>query len=54
MNAVNGQIDDGISPFEVFVKIPHPKTVFTWGLNLTKPGSTTLKAQFILYNSTTK
>lgn len=34
LNATSGGIDDSISPFEVFVKMPHEKTVFTWGLNL--------------------
>jgi hypothetical protein len=54
LNATSGQIDDGISPFEVFVKMPHEKTVYTWGLNLSKPSTTLLKGQFYLYNSTTK
>lgn len=54
MSAITGEIDDSMSPFEVFVKIPHPKTVFTWGLNLSKPSSTNMKCQMILYNSTTK
>lgn len=43
-----------MSPFEVFVKIPHTKTVFTWGLNLQKPSSNLLKTQMYYYNSTTK
>lgn len=54
LNATSGQIDDSISPFEVFVKMPHERTVYTWGLNLSKPSGQVLKGQFYLYNSTTK
>lgn len=54
MNVTSGEIDDSQNPFEVFVRIPHPKTVFTWGLNLQKPSSNTLKGHFYLYNSATK
>jgi len=54
MNATTGELDDSMSPFEVFVKIPHQKTVFTWGLNLHKPQNNVLKGQMYLYNSTTK
>jgi hypothetical protein len=54
MNATSGTIDDSLNQFEVFVKIPHPKTVFSWGMNLQKPGNNVLKCQMFLYNSTTK
>jgi hypothetical protein len=54
MNVTTGDIDDSSNPFEVFVKVPHPKTVFTWGMNLQKPANSTMKCQFYLYNSVTK
>ena len=54
MNAISGDLDDSISPFEIFVKIPHQKTVFTWGLNFSKPSGNTLKCQMEHYNSLTK
>ncbi len=54
MNVTSGEIDESANPFEVFIRIPHAKTVFTWGLNLQKPTSNTLKGSFNLYNSATK
>jgi|JI61114BRNA_FD_contig_41_1693849_length_568_multi_2_in_0_out_0_2 hypothetical protein len=54
MHATSGELSDSVNPFEVFVKIPHSKTVFTWGLNLRKPNGTQLKCQMYYYNSITK
>ena len=54
MQVQEGKIESIGNIHEVFIKIPHPKTLVTWTINLEKPSTTMLKAQLYLYNSATK
>lgn len=48
-----GELDE-TTETEVFIKLNHKRSVFTWGLNFTKMTSNMVKPQMYYYNSITK
>jgi cytochrome oxidase Cu insertion factor (SCO1/SenC/PrrC family) len=53
VQVVEGSLDE-TADTEVFVKLHHKKTVFTWTLNLKNMPQNLLKMQFYYYSSITK
>ncbi len=48
-----GELDE-TAETEVFIKLNHKRSVFTWGLNFTKLAQTMVRPQMYYYNSITK